>query len=142
MEVVNETGITARETGAAETMPWNLASAGRYQDGEGLVRVKRLKKVVVVFGSVQGTFQPCFLGVCPLVDHLCTARLEVGFGWLTDLGVDREGGVCELLYGSAEAIPWGLERGDWVTAIEKRWLCRPDRVCLTLFSMPMETVLI
>lgn len=88
MQVVNGAGITARETDAADTgMLWNLASAGRYQDGEGLARVKRLKKVVVVFGSVHGTFHPVFLfpGVCPPDPSLRCDVGTVDFEWLTDL---------------------------------------------------------
>jgi hypothetical protein len=54
LQVVQESGITARETD--DGTHWNRASAGRYQDGEGIGRVKRLKKVAVVFGSVGGAF--------------------------------------------------------------------------------------
>jgi hypothetical protein len=34
---------------------WNLASAGRFQDGEGMVAGKKLKKVVLEFQGVAGT---------------------------------------------------------------------------------------
>lgn len=36
---------------------WNLASAGRYQpDGEGLVKVSRLRLVTIELGSDEGTY--------------------------------------------------------------------------------------
>jgi hypothetical protein len=53
LQVVDKSGITA--SGTEETDSWNLAGAGRYQSGEGLARVKRLKKVALVFGGVEGT---------------------------------------------------------------------------------------
>jgi len=38
-------------------MYWNLASAGRYQpDGEGLVKVRRLRLVTIELGSDEGTY--------------------------------------------------------------------------------------
>jgi hypothetical protein len=63
LQVVQESGITARETDS--DTHWNLASAGRYQDGEGIGRVKRLKKVAVVFGSVGGAFFSFFSHAVP-----------------------------------------------------------------------------
>jgi len=53
LEVFKKSGIAARETDTDSDSAWNLAGAGRYQDGEGLARVKRLRKVVLVFGSVE-----------------------------------------------------------------------------------------
>ncbi|KAK4033070.1 hypothetical protein C8A01DRAFT_50286 [Parachaetomium inaequale] len=53
LQVVDKSGITASETEGTES--WNLAGAGRYQSGEGLGRVKRLKKVALVFRGVEGT---------------------------------------------------------------------------------------
>jgi hypothetical protein len=49
-------GITASETKVDSGLPWNLASAGRYQDGKGLTGVKHLTKVTLEFGSIKGMF--------------------------------------------------------------------------------------
>ena len=48
--------LKARETDTNADLPCNLASAGRYQNGKGLVPVKRLKKVTLEFGSVEGRY--------------------------------------------------------------------------------------
>ncbi len=43
------------EADAGSELSWNLASAGRYQRGEGLEVVKRLRMVTLEFASVNGT---------------------------------------------------------------------------------------
>ncbi|KAK4120037.1 hypothetical protein N657DRAFT_636913 [Parathielavia appendiculata] len=55
LQVSNASGITARETDMdlGADVSWNLASAGRFQSGEGMVTVKRLKKVALEFASVE-----------------------------------------------------------------------------------------
>lgn len=55
LQVAGVSGVTARETDAEGGEVWNLASAGRYQGGEGLVGVKRVKKVALEFRGVEGT---------------------------------------------------------------------------------------
>lgn len=56
LEVAGTSGMTASETINSPELPWNLASVGRYQDGEGLGVVKRLKKVALEFASVEGAY--------------------------------------------------------------------------------------
>ncbi len=56
LDVTGASGMTASETNPEELsgMGWNLASAGRVQDGEGMLEVKRLKMVTLEFGAVEG----------------------------------------------------------------------------------------
>jgi hypothetical protein len=56
LQGINGASIRAKETDPTGSRDWNLAGAGRYQCGEGMVRVKRLKMVTVEFASVEGTF--------------------------------------------------------------------------------------
>jgi hypothetical protein len=77
LEVVNASRITAMGTEGGAEGPWNLASAGRYQGGEGMVAGKKLKKVVLEFQGVEGTLTGFLLSSSVLVGlgaSICRSR--------------------------------------------------------------------